>query len=76
MRLHQCCAHIGISVSQWYRIAKGKYQELSPKAKRKMTTHRYALTLEEKEAIVENAIDHPQYYHRELAYRMVNENIV
>lgn len=70
------CRQVGISVTRWYRMAKGLCQELSPKVQRKQMPHVYALTEEEKEAIVEYAVSHPRYYHREMAYRMIDENIV
>lgn len=73
--IQEYCKRIGISLSRWYRMAKTGSQELSPQGKRKVPKNPYALTEEEKGAIVTYAIAHPQYYHREMAYRMVDEGI-
>ncbi|NMC67229.1 MAG: transposase [Spirochaetales bacterium] len=36
----------------------------------------YALTLGEEKLVVEYALEHPEYYHRQMAYRMMDEDIV
>lgn len=57
-------------------MARGSYNELSPKGKRQIPGNAYTLMGKEEEAIVEYAVNHPRYFHRELTYRMIDENIV
>jgi len=57
-------------------MARGSYKELSPKGKRQILGNAYTLMEKEEEAIVEYAVNHPRYFHRELTYRMIDENIV
>ena len=70
------CERVGISLSRWYRMVGGIYRELSPKTQKRTIKNPYALTEKEKDEIVEYAVSHPRYYHREMAYRMIDENIV
>jgi Fe2+ or Zn2+ uptake regulation protein len=76
VNLREYCAGIGISASRWFRITKAWCKELSPKAIGKPTASPYALTEEEQQLVVAYALDNPRYYHREMAYRMIDENIV
>jgi len=74
--IREYCEAIGISQSRYYTIAKATQEQLSPKAKKKVSMSWNALSEEEREAVIAYAIGHPQYYHREMAYRMIDENIV
>ena len=76
VNLREYCAGIGISVSRWFRIMKACCRELSPKAIRKPQVSPYALTDKEQQLVVAYALEHPRYYHREMAYRMIDDNIV
>jgi len=76
VNLGEYCAGIGISVSRWFRITKALCRELSPKAIRKPQVSPYALTDKEQQLVVAYALEHPRYYHREMAYRMIDDNIV
>ncbi|GLI54158.1 transposase [Thermodesulfovibrio yellowstonii] len=55
------------------RKVKGKEE---PVKKARFGRNVNALTEEEKDAIVKYALGKPKYYHREMAWRMVDENIV
>jgi len=70
------CKAIGISLSRWYRMQRVLHNGVQPKRSHKLTASPYALTREEERVVVEYALEHPQYYHREMAYRMIDENIV
>lgn len=74
--LKEYCGRIGISASRWYRMARGLYHEISPQMRKQIPGNAYALLEEEEMAIVEYAEDHPRYFHRELTYRMIDEDIV
>lgn len=74
VNLRDYCAGIGISVSRWFRITKAWCKELSPQVTKPIVKSPYALTEEEQQLVVAYALEHPRYYHREMAYRMIDDN--
>lgn len=74
--LREYCNGIGISLSRWYRMQRMVHTGMKAKDKQKPKASPYALTQEEEEAVVAYAVAHPKYYHREMAYRMIDENVV
>jgi len=76
VNVREYCAGIGMTVSWWFRITKAWCKELSPKVTKPIVKSPYALTEEEQQLVVTYALDNPRYYHREKAYRMIDENSV
>ncbi len=75
---------IGISLSRFYEIRKRlkminfdtdtKIPHKQEKMAAPVSVNR--LTQQEKKTIIEYSLLHPNYFHRELAYRMMDENVV
>jgi putative transposase len=70
----QICLKIGISVSYFHRIKKYP-DKVSDNNKPRIGYNINAILLEEENAIVEYAKANPNYMHRELTWRLVDEKI-
>lgn len=68
---------LNISLSKFYAIRKKniKSDENNIKVKRRVSNPN-KINKEEKEKIINYALEHPNYYHREMTYRMIDENVV
>jgi len=67
-----CLAALGVSRSAYYRWRAGSVSPRGPGARPRLP---HALLREEREAVVRFALEHPNPRHRELAWRMVDDDV-
>ena len=65
---------MGISKSNFYKIKKKINESLFVPFKKNNNNHN-TITEDEKNAVLKYALDNPKYFHRELTYRLIDENI-
>ena len=68
----KCLAALGVSRSAYYRWRAGS---ASPRARGASPRQPHALLPEERRAVVQYALEHPNPRHRELAWRMVDDGV-
>jgi len=74
--LKEICRMINLPLSTYFWLNKRLKQWGNIENKKRKIINPYKITEEEKEKIIAYAVMHAKYYHREMAYRMIDENIV
>ena len=75
LRKREACRLIGIPLSSYHSYSKRNSKGYLPVKRIKKSAGTHAIREEEKDAIIEYALEHPSYYHRELAWKMIDENV-
>ena len=74
MRVHDSLRYLGVPRGTFYRWKRQRAWERE-EAVATSPVQAYEALLEEKQAVVQYALDHPEIRHRELSWRMIDEDV-
>ena len=74
MRVNDSLRHLGVSRGTYYRWKKERAWERE-KAEPVSPVQAFEALPEEKQAVVKYALDHPEIRHRELSWRMIDDDV-